>query len=357
MKFRDAFVAAGVLALPMAAAAQPISGPYIGLGAGVNLMQDQSVTASNAAGAAAKGTMSSGVGPVVVGSFGWGFGMGLRAEIEASYRNNKFNGASGFGPGSTGGGTEQKIGGMANVLYDFNVAPWFQPYVGVGAGYQAVMGNDIHISGGGASASAKNDTKGAFAYQAILGAGFPISGAPGFAVTAEYRFLGLAGDRSWSATSTPAGVTRIKSTDDYNHAFLVGVRYAFNAGPAMASSSAAAVPAGPVAPSRSYIVFFDWDKADLTARAKGIIADAAANSAKVQYTKIDVNGYTDSSGTAKYNQGLSLRRANNVAGQLVKDGVPKAAIVITAFGETNPLVPTGPNTREPQNRRVEIIIR
>ena len=79
MKFRDAFVAAGVLALPMAAAAQPISGPYIGMGAGVNLMQDQSIKLNNGT----SGRLSSGVGPVVVGSFGWGFGMGLRAEIEA----------------------------------------------------------------------------------------------------------------------------------------------------------------------------------------------------------------------------------------------------------------------------------
>ena len=46
-----------------------------------------------------------------------------------------------------------------------------------------------------------------------------------------------------------------------------------------------------------------------------------------------------------------------MAGELVKDGVPKSAIVIQGFGESHPLVPTGPNVREPQNRRVEIIIR
>ena len=41
----------------------------------------------------------------------------------------------------------------------------------------------------------------------------------------------------------------------------------------------------------------------------------------------------------------------------MKDGVPKEAIVITGFGESNPLVPTAANVREAQNRRVEIIIR
>jgi outer membrane protein OmpA-like peptidoglycan-associated protein len=111
------------------------------------------------------------------------------------------------------------------------------------------------------------------------------------------------------------------------------------------------------APARSYLVFFDWDKATLTDRARQIIAEAAANSSKVQYTRIEVNGYTDTSGTPKYNQGLSVRRARAVQAELVKDGVPQNAITIQGFGDTHLLVPTGPGVREPQNRRVEIIIR
>jgi outer membrane protein OmpA-like peptidoglycan-associated protein len=111
------------------------------------------------------------------------------------------------------------------------------------------------------------------------------------------------------------------------------------------------------APARGYLVFFDWDKATLTPRAQQIIQEAAANSTRVAYTQIQVNGYTDTSGTPQYNQGLSIRRAQAVAAELVKDGVPKAAIAIQGFGETHLLVATGPGVREPQNRRVEIIIR
>jgi outer membrane protein OmpA-like peptidoglycan-associated protein len=111
------------------------------------------------------------------------------------------------------------------------------------------------------------------------------------------------------------------------------------------------------APARSYLVFFDWDKATLTPRAQQIIKEAADNSTQVKYTQIEVNGYTDTSGTPQYNQGLSIRRAQAVAAELVKDGVPKSAIAIQGFGETHLLVPTGPGVREPQNRRVEIIIR
>ncbi|HTC07494.1 MAG TPA: OmpA family protein [Acetobacteraceae bacterium] len=54
---------------------------------------------------------------------------------------------------------------------------------------------------------------------------------------------------------------------------------------------------------------------------------------------------------------MSVRRAQAVAAELVRDGVPRAAIAIQGFGETHLLVPTGPGAREPQNRRVEIIIR
>jgi OmpA-OmpF porin, OOP family len=110
-------------------------------------------------------------------------------------------------------------------------------------------------------------------------------------------------------------------------------------------------------PARSFLVFFDWDKATLTDRARQIVAEAASTSTKVEHTRIEVNGYTDTSGTPQYNQGLSMRRAQAVAAELVRDGVPQTAIAIQGFGETHLLVPTGPGVREPQNRRVEIIIR
>jgi outer membrane protein OmpA-like peptidoglycan-associated protein len=175
------------------------------------------------------------------------------------------------------------------------------------------------------------------------------------AVTAEYRFMGILGNRSYGVV----GGGSVTSGDEYNHSFLLGVRYAFGVAPAVATvaqtQTTAAAPAP--APARSYLVFFDWDKADLTARAKQIIGDAADNSRKVSYTKLEVNGYTDTSGTPTYNQGLSVRRAQAVAAELVKDGVPRNAIVITGYGDTKLLVPTAAGVREPQNRRVEIVIR
>src|ERR671926_214993 len=105
----------------------------------------------------------------------------------------------------------------------------------------------------------------------------------------------------------------------------------------------APVAAPAPAPARSYLVFFDWDKATLTDRARAIVREAAENSTRVQYTRIEVNGYTDTSGTPQYNQRLSVRRAEAVAAELVRDGVPRNAITIQGFGETHLLVPTGPN--------------
>ena len=111
------------------------------------------------------------------------------------------------------------------------------------------------------------------------------------------------------------------------------------------------------AAAKSYLVFFDWDKADLNPRAQQIIAEAAQASTRVAATQISVAGHTDTTGSAAYNQALSLRRANAVAAELVKLGVSKSAIVVTGYGFSRPLVPTGPNVREPQNRRVEIVLK
>ena len=343
MSLRSALFAATVMALPLAANAEPLNGFYISAGAGINLMQNQNITIDPLTFSA-----SAKVGPAVVVGLGWGFGNGLRAEIEGDYRSNGYSSLSGFGGATaTISGSEQKFGGMVNVLYDFDgVVPMITPYVGAGIGYQNAKWQDARINSIPVTGS-----QGSFAYQAIVGAALPIDAAPGLAVTAEYRFMGLAGNRNYSA----GAFGTVTSTSDYNHSLLLGVRYAFGA-PA-APMAPAAAPAPAAATSRSYLVFFDWDKANLTERARGIIKDAAVNSTKVAYTKIDVNGNADTSGTKAYNQGLSMRRAQAVAAELVKDGVPKAAIAITASGDTHLLVPTGPGVREPQNRRVEINIR
>ena len=361
MKLRSALLAATMLAVPMLAgslaarADQPISGLYVSGGAGINYKQPVNGTTG--------GNFQSHLGPAFVAAVGWGFGNGFRAEIEGNYYNNRFYKVGGSAYTSVGG-AEQLFGVMVNGYYDFNnLIPMITPYVGVGVGYEFANHQNVSAYGPPGTVVFSNSTPGSFAAQAIIGAALPLTAVPGLSLTAEYRFMALIGDRSYSGVTTLVGKAPTPSTltlqNDYNHTFLVGLRYAFGAAPAPAAAPvpAAAPEAAPApAPARSYIVFFDWDKATLTARAHQIINEAAAASTHVQYTAIAVNGYTDTSGTPKYNMGLSIRRADAVAHALVLDGVPKNAIVIKGFGETHPLVPTGPGVREPQNRRVEIII-
>ena len=119
----------------------------------------------------------------------------------------------------------------------------------------------------------------------------------------------------------------------------------------------APVPAPKAEEARTYLVFFDWDKSDLTARARQIIADSAGASTRLAVTRIEVAGHADKSGSPAYNQALSMSRATAVAGELVRLGVKKDAIMVSAFGDTKPLVPTAAGVREPQNRRVEIVLK
>ncbi|MBM3564582.1 MAG: OmpA family protein [Alphaproteobacteria bacterium] len=103
------------------------------------------------------------------------------------------------------------------------------------------------------------------------------------------------------------------------------------------------------------MVFFDWDKADLTAEARKIIATAAEDAKKGNVARIRATGHADRSGPDGYNMKLSMRRAVAVKGELARLGVAEKDIAVVAKGEREPLVPTADGVREPQNRRVEIV--
>ena len=111
--------------------------------------------------------------------------------------------------------------------------------------------------------------------------------------------------------------------------------------------------AAPVA--HSYMVFFDFNKSDLTSDASAIVDQAAKNAAPAKATEITVTGHTDTVGSDAYNMRLSKRRAESVAAQLEKDGIPSSEIELVAKGKHDLLVPTKDGVREPQNRRVTIV--
>lgn len=370
MSFRSALLALTVIAAPAAALAQPVTGPYISIGAGINYLQNQTVSDStgNISGTVGAKTdlKYDGIGPLGVGAVGWGFGNGFRVELEGQYRENQIKDLGGQ---ALSGDTVQ-YGGFVNGYYDFDMSgsdlSAITPYIGVGAGYLVNKFNNVSFSGVDANGDStffrSTGEKGDYALQGILGLSYAIASVPGLSLTAEYRFTTTPSDldhngQFLTASASLPGNTKVDGA--YNHAGVIGLRYALwqpePAAPVVAPPPPAAEPV--VQPARTYLVFFDWDRADLSPRAREIVAQAAQASTKVQVTKIEVNGYTDLSGTAAYNQKLSVRRAKAVEAELVKDGVAQSAIEIHGYGESNPLVPTAKGVREPQNRRVEIILK
>ena len=139
----------------------------------------------------------------------------------------------------------------------------------------------------------------------------------------------------------------------------VDFRYKFG-GPSVETEAepAAYVPPPvqvPTAAPRSYLVFFDFNKSDLTPQATEIVDQAAKNADRAKVTQLTVTGHTDTVGSDAYNLRLSRRRAESVAALLEKDGIPSSEIDIVAKGKRDLLVPTEDGTREPQNRRVQIV--
>jgi OmpA-OmpF porin, OOP family len=124
----------------------------------------------------------------------------------------------------------------------------------------------------------------------------------------------------------------------------------------IAKVEAALKPAAAPAPAKpsDFLVFFDWDKYNLTPEAMKIIADAVAAAKKEGAKSIRVVGHTDTSGSPAYNLRLSERRANAVAQQMIKLGIPATSITTVGKGEEDLLVPTKDGVREPQNRRAAI---
>ena len=135
-----------------------------------------------------------------------------------------------------------------------------------------------------------------------------------------------------------------------NFSVMLGLTYKFGA------PEAAPPPPPPPVAAPSFMVFFDWDRADLSAQALGTVKQAANVYKTRGSARITTTGHTDRSGPEADNMALSLRRANAVKDALVREGVPATAISVVGKGESQPLVPTADGVREPQNRRVEIVV-
>ena len=389
MKRLAALALAGAMAVGFASAATAQSGFYVGAGAGVTLMPDPTADFTvprqrclpdtnlelNCTQPSALG------GPVLLGKKGGGsidpsakldmdlgFGVDVsagyaglfipefRVEGEINYHSNQINSVtSSFLPpphtfGATG--SIDAIGLMLNGYYDFLNSSAWTPYIGGGVGAAHVAVSDAGIPASGFPRVSGGDWQ--FAYQGIAGVRYSFT--PNLSASLDYRYFATTDPKF--TFHTPIGAITAK-TEYRTHNIMLGVQYHFTPPPPPPPPAAAPPPPPPAAapppPARQFVVYFEFDKSNLTPEGAKVVQDAAAAYKATGSAKVAVAGYTDLAGTQQYNIGLSKRRADTVRAALVKAGVPDGVIAESWHGKQNPAVPTPDGVREPRNRRVEIV--
>lgn len=119
--------------------------------------------------------------------------------------------------------------------------------------------------------------------------------------------------------------------------------------------TAMAAPTGAMAPEDAkYLVFFDFNASKVDAGGSSVVDSVAAEVKKQNIRSVNIVGYTDTSGSKKYNKRLSAKRANSVRDALVARGIDANLLLVDSMGEENLMVPTADEVREPANRRAEI---
>jgi len=309
--------AAALVALPVMAQAQaPSPGVYIGAEGGLNWLLNFTANTNNPVFPTVSVTPQTGW--AVGGVIGYDF-VGPRVELEGVYRNNQLNVGV---PGTAINNQVGQLGIMANLLYDFMPGSVITPYIGAGAGVGFV---DSNASLGST----------VFAYQGIIGLGWNVD--TNFRVNIDGRYYG---------TSNPS--VNGQTWTNNNFSVMLGLQLKFGA-----AAPPPPPPPPPMVSPPSFMVFFDWDRSNLSQQALTTIQQAANAFKTKGNARITATGHTDTSGPESYNMALSLRRANAVKDALVRNGVPAQAITVVGMGEKGLLVQTGDNVRraaEPPRR-------
>jgi len=338
-------VAALALTAPTAASAADPIGLYLGGTVGWSLPGDSDL---DGGGVDRSADLDS--GPAAGIQLGYHWGGGFKTELEAAMRLHSVDDINGVN--ATGDMDAYAL--MVNLIYEADIGmPTLRPFIGGGIGYGYASAGGISPVAG----SRIGDTDWSWAWQGIAGLAFDV--APNW--TAQFRYSYFSMPSLDFTTDNNVGI----DSDFSSHSMMMGITYKFYAPPPPPPPVAQPAPPPPPPPvaqpapapaPRQFIVFFDWDSARLTDQARNIIRQAAEAARRDGYARIDLTGHADRSGADNYNVRLSQRRADAVKAELQRLGINAGEITTTARGEAQPLVQTADGVREPQNRRVEIVI-
>src|SRR5262245_17908477 len=193
----------------------------------------------------------------------------------------------------------------------------------------------------------------------------PTSAPPTASLSANPGTVDAGGcaELTWSATNSssvmidpevgsvgPSGSRRVCPSNTTRYTLTVN-------GPGGTRSAEATVAVKPKPTDKVTIhVNFDTNKSDIKASQEAELRKAEAFVKKYGMCKIEVNGYTDSSGNDKINQPLSERRAESVKKWLIDHGAPSGdSITSQGFGASNPVASNDTKAGKAENRRAEIL--
>lgn len=107
----------------------------------------------------------------------------------------------------------------------------------------------------------------------------------------------------------------------------------------------------------SLLFYFEPGTSEIVQSSKDQVSNLISFVSLHEPASIDIIGHSDRAGDADKNYALALERAHAVEKFLIDSNVNLERINVVSYGENDPIVPTEDGVSEPQNRRVEVIVR
>jgi len=111
-----------------------------------------------------------------------------------------------------------------------------------------------------------------------------------------------------------------------------------------------------MAEAKTWEVLFHFDSTSMLPGAKAKIKEAVAYVSNFKSVRVTIAGYTDTSGSAKYNAALSERRSEALALMAMDMGLDPKNVVMRSYAEDRLSVPTPDGVKKQENRRATITI-